>query len=159
MNFGGFLTIVVTIVAAGMGLTACQAPVGPTGAATPGSTGSVQFNASLTGAQGVPPVDTPGLGSGVMTYEPATRTLRWSVTYDRLSSPATAAHFHGPADRASNAGVAVPIAGPGMTGPISGNAVLTDAQAAELLAGLWYVNVHTATYPGGEIRGQVLRAP
>ena len=39
--------------------------------------------------------------------------------------------------------------------PIKGEATLTDAQAADLLAGRWYVNVHTRAHPGGEIRGQV----
>jgi hypothetical protein len=37
----------------------------------------------------------------------------------------------------------------------AGQVTLTDAQAAELMAGLWYVNLHTARYPGGEIRGQL----
>jgi hypothetical protein len=39
--------------------------------------------------------------------------------------------------------------------PFEGTAILTDAQAADLLAGRWYVNVHTAAHPEGEIRGQV----
>ncbi len=44
-----------------------------------------------------------------------------------------------------------------MTSPVSGQATLTDAQAADLLAGRWYINLHTAANPGGEIRGQVTR--
>jgi hypothetical protein len=36
-----------------------------------------------------------------------------------------------------------------------GSAILTDAQEQQLLAGQWYVNIHTAAHPDGEIRGQV----
>jgi len=55
------------------------------------------------------------------------------------------------------AGVEVPITGD-LTSPITGSASVTDAQAADLRAGKWYVNVHTAANPGGEIRGQVVPA-
>jgi len=156
MRRGPLMSGAVAMIVVSLTLAACQAPGRV--ASDAAGTGMVSFNAALTGTQCVPSVDTQGLGAGVMTYDPATKELRWTIAYDRLSSPATAAHFHGPADPASNAGVAVPIAGPGMTGPITGSATLSEAQAAELLAGLWYVNVHSATYPGGEIRGQVQRA-
>ena len=55
-----------------------------------------------------------------------------------------------------NAGVAVPITGIA-TSPVEGSATLTDAQAADLVAGKYYVNIHTAANPGGEIRGQVMK--
>ncbi|MDB5424047.1 MAG: hypothetical protein JWQ29_1463, partial [Phenylobacterium sp.] len=42
--------------------------------------------------------------------------------------------------------------------PIKGTATLTDAQIADLNAGKWYFNVHTAANPGGEIRGTVTAA-
>jgi hypothetical protein len=41
--------------------------------------------------------------------------------------------------------------------PFEGSATLNDAQANELLAGKWYVNVHTEANKGGEIRGQVTK--
>jgi hypothetical protein len=41
--------------------------------------------------------------------------------------------------------------------PAEGSATLTDAQAADLMAGKYCVNVHTAANPGGEIRGQVTK--
>jgi hypothetical protein len=50
--------------------------------------------------------------------------------------------------------VVVPL-GNNPTSPIHGSKVLTDAQITDLEAGKWYVNVHTAANPGGEIRGQV----
>jgi hypothetical protein len=43
--------------------------------------------------------------------------------------------------------------------PFQGSAILTDAQVADLLAGLYYVNIHTDAYPAGEIRGQFVKSP
>jgi hypothetical protein len=81
--------------------------------------------------------------------------LSWRITYSGLSGPPTAAHFHGPAQPSTNAGVAVPI--PNVATSPQGSATLTDAQAADLLAGRYYINIHTAANPGGEIRGQVTK--
>jgi hypothetical protein len=53
-----------------------------------------------------------------------------------------------------NAGVAVPLSG-SLATPMSGTVSLTPAQAADLIAGKWYVNLHTAANPNGEIRGQL----
>ena len=44
-----------------------------------------------------------------------------------------------------------------MASPLKGEATLTDAQAADLAAGKWYFNIHTAANKGGEIRGQVMK--
>jgi hypothetical protein len=55
--------------------------------------------------------------------------------------------------------VQVPIPPDGLASPIKDQAVLTDSQAKDLLSGNWYFNVHTAQNPGGEIRGQLSRAP
>jgi len=86
-------------------------------------------------------------------------TLHWTVSYQNLTGPATAAHFHGPATPGLNAGVAVNIGGTAPANPMQGTAHLNTTQIADLVAGRWYVNVHTAANPGGEIRGQVVAAP
>jgi len=108
---------------------------------------------ALSGTQEVPPK--PGAGSGTVktTLDKDTRKLTWVVTYSGLSGPVTAGHFHGPAAAGQNAGVVVPFTS--TTSPIEGSATLTEAQMADLLAGKWYANLHTAANPGGEIRGQV----
>lgn len=117
---------------------------------------AVNYKADLTGAAQVPPNPAKGTGTLQATYDPATKKLAYTVTYKDLSGPATAAHFHGPAAAGANAGVVVPAAAP-LTSPIKGEATLTDAQAADLAAGRWYFNIHTAANPPGEIRGQVMK--
>ena len=97
-----------------------------------------------------------GTGSADLDYDAASKKLSWKVTYSGLSGPATAAHFHGPAESGKNAGVAVAIPN-AASSPVEGSATLTDAQAADLEAGKYYVNIHTAANPGGEIRGQVTK--
>ena len=115
-----------------------------------------KFKATLDGKSETPPNTSAGTGTADIDYDAATKKLSWKLTYSGLSGPATAAHFHGPAEPGKNAGVAVAIPNAG-TSPVTGSATLTDAQAADLEAGKYYVNVHTAANPGGEIRGQVMK--
>jgi hypothetical protein len=113
-----------------------------------------KLKATLDGKAEAPPNASAGTGTADIDYDPATKKLSWKLTYSGLSGAATAAHFHGPAEAGKNGGVAVAI--PNATSsPAEGSATLTDAQAADLTAGKYYVNVHTAANPGGEIRGQV----
>src|SRR5258708_39845182 len=116
----------------------------------------VMYKATLTPAAEVPPTDSKGSGALTASYDTATKKLTYSATYKDLTGPAAAAHFHGPADAKPNAGVVVPVTE--MTpGTLKGEATLTDAQAADLQAGKWYFNIHTAANKGGEIRGQVMK--
>ena len=115
-----------------------------------------KMKATLDGKSEVPATTSAATGNADIDYDAATKKLTWKVTYSGLSGPATAAHFHGPAEPGKNAGVAVAI--PNATSsPAEGSATLTDAQAADLVAGKYYVNIHTAANPGGEIRGQVTK--
>ena len=115
-----------------------------------------KMKATLDGKSQVPPNTSAASGSADIDYDPASKKLSWKLSYSGLSGPATAAHFHGPAEAGKNAGVAVAI--PNATSsPVEGSATLTDAQAADLVAGKYYVNIHTAANPGGEIRGQVTK--
>jgi hypothetical protein len=117
---------------------------------------TVALKATLSAASQVPTNDSKGTGTAAVTFDTASKKLNWKVTYAGLTGPATAGHFHGPADPGKNAGVAVPFAKVD-TSPIEGSATLTDTQAADLLAGKYYVNIHTKAHPGGEIRGQVTK--
>lgn len=117
----------------------------------------VKMQATLDGAQQSPAVDVPGKGSAQLTFDTESKKLEWTVEYSDLSGAPAAGHFHGPADKGANADVAVPFEGE-LASPIKGSATLTDAQAADLLAGKYYINLHTAAHKGGEIRGQVEKA-
>lgn len=110
---------------------------------------------NLTSASEVPPNDSAGKGTADVTYDSDSKVLTWKVTYSGLTGPATMAHFHGPAEPGKNAPVLVPFKD--AASGAEGSATLTDAQAADLLAGKLYVNVHTAAHPGGEIRAQVVK--
>jgi hypothetical protein len=138
-------TLIRTALAAGvLALSACaMAP--PANVAMLGAT--------LSGAQEVPPNTRTGMGMADIKYNRDTGMLSWSVTYSGLTGPVTGAHIHGPAGPGANAGIVVPFA-PGPS-PITGEAKITPAQAGDLQAGLWYVNLHTAAHPPGEIRGQI----
>jgi glucose/arabinose dehydrogenase len=131
-------------------------------AAAPARAGDeVGFIMTVDGSQETPSVVTAALGAGSATLNTATNLLSWDITYVDLSGPATAAHFHGPAGICEVTGVEVSIlAGGGPpSGQITGSATISAAQAADLLGGLWYVNIHTALHPGGEIRGQLAPPP
>ena len=125
-------------------------------AGSPALAETVAFKAELKGANEVPPNDSKGSGTVAATYDTASKKLSWKISYSGLTGNATAAHFHGPADRDKNAGVVVPMPG-SVASPIEGSATLTEAQAADLLAGRWYFNIHTAAHGPGEIRGQMLK--
>ena len=129
--------------------TAVLAIAGPSVAA------NVDLKADLKASSEVPPTDSKGTGSVTATFDTASKRLSWKGSVAGLSGPATAAHFH-TGEVGKNGGVAVPIAGADK-GAFEGSATLTDAQAEELMAGKWYVNVHTVANKGGELRGQVTK--
>lgn len=115
------------------------------------------LSATLGGDQEVPAVTTNGSGSFSGSFNSNTNMLTYSVSWQQLTGPVTDMHFHGPADIGEPAGVALAITGFNsvVQGSHSGSATLSDEQEAQLLAGKWYINLHTAMHKPGEIRGQV----
>ncbi len=119
------------------------------------SAATINYSAKLSGAREVPKTDSKGTGTFKGTLDTTTKVLTYTLTFDKLSGPATAAHLHGPATRTGSAGVMAPLGDKGPTSPVSGTVTLTDDQVKALQTNKVYVNVHTAANPGGEIRGQV----
>ena len=114
------------------------------------------FQATITGDQASAGLGSgsTALGSATATFNSNTNEFEWLVAWQGLSSPITAAHFHGPAGPNANAGVEVAI--DLNFNPSAGSAILSAQQKDDLFADLWYVNIHTEGFPGGEIRGQLL---
>ncbi len=113
------------------------------------------FIAVINSGQEVPPNASNSFGNAHLIFDKTTDELCFSISYSELSSAETAAHFHGPASAGTNAGVqfALPPGSPknSCVGPLS------NQQRKDLKKGLFYINVHSANLPGGEIRGQVLQ--
>ncbi|MFT5412587.1 MAG: hypothetical protein ACI9NC_005336, partial [Verrucomicrobiales bacterium] len=121
-------------------------PVDPLQAGTNGGFGA--FDAGTAGA---------GDGSGKISgsYDSRSNLLDYSLTWANLTSGVSNMHFHNGAPGVSG-GVQLAVSAP-WASPQSASAVVVGAaEEANLLAGDWYLNIHSATFGGGEIRGQVL---
>ena len=102
------------------------------------------YTATLKGADGVK-------GSGEVQAMLDGKTFSYSISYKDLTGPAVAAHFHMLVAPNTSGPPVLPVVV--TASPIKGTAQLSDNQIADLNAGKWYFNVHTAANPGGEIRG------
>ncbi|MEO6049987.1 MAG: CHRD domain-containing protein, partial [Pyrinomonadaceae bacterium] len=118
----------------------------------------LQFTGTLTGTQEVPANMSSGTGSGTVVLNGAETMITVDASFAGLSAPAAAGHIHGPANPGVNAPVLFPFTGvPAATSGSIPQQVfaITPAQVAQLRSGLFYFNFHNATFPGGEIRGQI----
>lgn len=112
------------------------------------------YGGALSGAQEVPPVATAGAGDAEVRFDPRSGLIHWRVTHAGLSGPVTGAHIHGPAGPGQNAGIVIPF-GSISANPITGQARIAPEQLGQLSSGQWYVNLHTARHPAGEVRAQL----
>ena len=124
--------------------------------------GQIHFTTAIDSAQEVPaPVGAvPGKGTGSFSLNEARTELTYRVTVTGLSGSGNiaAAHFHnGPPGVAAGVVRAISFVGNTASGvwKNTDTQALTDSMVQQLLRGRIYVNIHTATNPGGEIRGQV----
>jgi hypothetical protein len=129
--------------------------VGPPNGIPSAQAETITLKADLKGTNEVPPNASPATGKAEAKLDTETSVLTWVVTYKDLTGPAVGAHFHGPSEPGKNAGIVLPFRT--TQSPIEGTATITETQMADLLAGKWYANVHTAANPGGELRGQMMK--
>jgi hypothetical protein len=125
-------------------------------ATTAGATGTDRVLATvLTGAAEVPgPGDPDGLGGAVIAIDTDTDTVCWLIAVKRIQLPATAAHIHvGAADVAGP--VVVGLTAPNRFGISFGCIEDSDAGQIAMDPSAYYVNVHTADFPAGAVRGQL----
>ena len=115
---------------------------------------NVVFKATMDGAQEAPnPVVTTESGTATLTFNTITKVFTINVQHT-IASP-TNGHIHKGAIGVGG-GVIFPFAT--FTSPINYTSPALDAaQEADLMANLYYVNIHTAANPGGEIRGQLIK--
>lgn len=115
---------------------------------------NVNFSATINGASEVPANASAATGSSTGVYNTNTKILTVTTTYSGITP--VAGHIHKGAVGTSG-GVIFPFTAP-LTAPIVFTSAALDAtQEADLMAGMYYVNLHSAAFPGGEIRGQLLK--
>lgn len=114
----------------------------------------VKFNSIvIDGTKEVPANASTATGTLNATYDKDSKKISYTITFSGLNP--IAMHFH-QGDPGVSGGVQEDIAGP-YTSPLVGTTdTLSVAKEVQLLAGKWYVNLHSSAYPGGEIRGQLV---
>ena len=155
--------------------------------ATPaGHTAVISFHVDLSGASEVPANASPGTGTAEIELDTILRTLSLDVIFADLLGLTTASHIHCCTPPTDNAGVATQVPtfigfplgvtsgtysqvfdmtlasvyNPSFIGAHGGTVDgAFDFLVAGMLAGMSYLNIHSATFPGGEIRGTLMRVP
>ena len=117
------------------------------------------FSATIDESQEVPPSGSSGTGSAIIVFDDVTNQLDWNISWSGLTGPAVGMHFHN-APAGINGPVVINIGSiSGLTSPSIGSTVISASIANELFDHNLYINIHTAAFPGGEIRGQVIPEP
>ena len=117
----------------------------------PAPSPNVALTATLDGRQEVPANNSTATGTFVGVYNKDTNVLNYTVTYTGLTP--VMGHLHRGAP-GMNGPVVVPFSS--LTSPITGTFTFTEADEALLLANGFYANLHSAAFPGGEIRGNIM---
>ena len=115
---------------------------------------NIIFQATLNSASATPSNTSKATGKALFTYNPNTFILTGTITFQGMTP--TDAHIHQGAVGVS--GITVfRLASGTITSPLSYTSpVLTASQQADLLANLYYINLHSIAYPDGEIRGKLV---
>jgi hypothetical protein len=151
--------VVVTVLSLDAAGTAAAQPVATVAAPANLHLGPVLFRADFAAEEQTATVNSAGRGLAEFSLDRATLRFSWKVTYGRVTSRVLGVSVNGPQRPGTNAGVQIDLAPRGPAPVLQGSAVLTEAQLDYLLAGRMYVNLRSARYPDGELRGQIQRVP
>ena len=117
----------------------------------------IHFYADLSPDEESFTTDSKATGRCDFMLDRDTLKLSWKVKFKDLGSAPTGAHIHGPQRPGNNSNPVFDLAPSGLKSPLIGSIVLNDGQLQNLLAGRYYVNIMTANYKEGELRGQIER--
>jgi len=124
------------------------------GACKKSKTNDVTFKATINGASETPPNASTATGTATLIFNQDTKTFNIVVTFSGIT--ATASHIHKGAPGVP--GNVIFGFTPPIVSPINyTSAVLDSTQQADLFADQYYVNIHSAEFPAGEIRGQLIK--
>jgi len=120
---------------------------------TPPADPTITFKATMNGANEVPANASTATGTATLSFDTLTKIFTLSVVYTGVVG--TNGHIH-KAAAGTNGSVIFPFSS--FASPISYTSAALDAtQESDLKAHLYYVNIHSAAFPGGEIRGQLIK--
>lgn len=139
------------LLAVSLGLVASLAVAGIVAAA------ETTLTATLAGVtEGDNPGDPDGSGSATITLDPATGEACWNLTSENIGAVAQS-HIHEGAEGVSG-GIVVPLDVEGFDGSSEGCVSDQDADVLQAIVddpSGYYVNLHTADFMAGAIRGQL----
>jgi hypothetical protein len=143
----------VTLVLVGMGVLGAVGAAGAT-LASEASNGGRPLHASLLPENQSPPTESDGSGTALVTLNQGRGEVCWDISVSDLTAPVILAHIHSGA-AGTNGPVVVDFDEPvnGLNGCVHVDAALIKAIRQDPAD--YYVNVHTTTFPGGEVRGQL----
>jgi hypothetical protein len=153
------------VVAAGITFANGQGVAAPEPGEIPGDLPfpTFQFTATLSGTNEIPPNNSPATGTGTFTL--VANVFAYQV-FMPLPFVPTGAQIHGPALPGQNTNALFALDGPMFVTPVpgggdggyafTGSRTVSGAEVAQLFSGMWYVNVFSAAFPDGELRGQIL---
>ncbi len=113
------------------------------------------FAAEISAREQVTVTMSDGTGAANITFDIPSMTIDWHVEYEGLTSRPTGIHLHGPAQPGTNAVAIIDLGLNGLSSPISGSMVVSDAHVQYMLLGWTYVLLKTENYPEGELRGKL----
>lgn len=116
---------------------------------------SFSYTAALSGANEVPANASTATGNTLVTVNSATGAVTWNTSSSIPQASSTGHHIH-----RSAAGTNGPVV-VNFNATYAGSTTVATSLAAEIVGnpGGFYVNLHTAAFPGGEIRAQLFAVP